>query len=140
MIKNQTLCIVKPDAYHLRAAIIERLKDDRFEVLITEFRTLTYEQASLFYAEHEGKDFFRAHIEFMASGAVTALALTRRDGREATAALRLLVGNTNPAKADEGTLRRVYGSGMPKNAVHASADPAAAARELPFFFSILDLW
>lgn len=92
---------------------------------------LSEEQASGFYAEHEGKPFFEPLKEFMTSGPIMVQVL---EGENAIARYRELMGKTNPEEAACGTLRADYALSMRYNSVHGSDSPASAAREIEFFF------
>ena len=92
---------------------------------------LTEEQASGFYAEHEGKEFFPALKEFMTSGPIMVQVL---EGENAIARYRELMGKTNPEQAACGTIRADYAISMRYNSVHGSDSPESAAREIEFFF------
>ena len=97
-------------------------------------------QAEGFYAEHVGKPFFDGLVDFMTSAPVVVQVL---EGEEAITKYRSLMGATNPANAEPGTLRAEFGSEIPCNAVHGSDSPEAAAREIAYFFSekeILPHW
>jgi len=130
---SQTYLMIKPEA--VRAGhwpeILRGVLRNRFEIRRLELRRLRPEVARRFYAEHEGKAFFGALVDYITSGDVLALCL---EGDDAVARLRALVGATDPAKAVPGTLRYMYGTSLQENAVHASDSDAAAARELGLIF------
>ena len=90
-----------------------------------------------FYSAHRGQSFFSQLLEFMSSGTVIALALEREN---AVAALRERIGATDPAAARPGTLRAMFGTRMPANAIHGSESPAYAAFELQLFFGVPSRW
>jgi nucleoside-diphosphate kinase len=92
---------------------------------------LTADKVEAFYAEHVGKPFFDGLKEFMTSGNVVAMVL---EGDDAIARCRKVMGATNPEKADEGTIRKLYAASMTENAVHGSDAPESAAREIAFYF------
>ena len=97
---------------------------------------LSEAQAKSFYAEHAEKPFYGSLVAYMTSGPVI-VAVLEREG--AIAGLRETMGATNPAEAAEGTIRKLYGTSIERNAIHGSANPADAAREVLFFFSEADL-
>jgi nucleoside-diphosphate kinase len=92
--------------------------------------------AAGFYAEHEGRPFYPALIEFMTSGPVVVQVL---EGEAAIAKNRELMGATNPGEAAEGTIRADFASSIDANAVHGSDSPASAAREIAYFFSASEI-
>ena len=130
---NRTLLIIKPDATdrNLLGHIISRLEKARFRIIAMNMVNLTESQAREFYAVHEGKPFIDSLVEFMTSGPVVPMVL-EKDG--AVADLRTLVGATDPAKADCGTLRYEIGLDVQRNSVHASDSDENAAKEIAFFF------
>lgn len=135
---ERTLGIIKPDAVaagHTGAilAIIER---HGFRILAMKMLRLRREQAESFYAVHHGKPFYEGLVAFMTEGPVVVLALERED---AIAKWREVMGATDPSKAAEGTIRRLYGTSIGRNAVHGSDAAETAAIEIPFFFSAAEL-
>ena len=90
------------------------------------------QQASGFYAEHEGKPFFDSLLAYMTSGPVVVQVL---EGEDAIAANRVLMGATNPAEAESGTIREEFGESLESNAVHGSDSSTSAAREIAYFFA-----
>ncbi|UCE24623.1 MAG: nucleoside-diphosphate kinase [Candidatus Zixiibacteriota bacterium] len=130
---NRTLLIIKPDATerNLLGHIIGRLERARFKIVAMKMVNLTEPEARSFYAVHEGKPFIDSLVEFMTSGPVVPMVL-EKDG--AVTHLRTLVGATDPAKADCGTVRNEIGLDVQKNSVHASDSDENAAKEIAFFF------
>jgi nucleoside-diphosphate kinase len=130
---EQTLLIIKPDATerNLVGHIIGRLERARFTIKEMKLTRLTREEARRFYAVHEGKPFLDSLTAFMSSGAIVPMLLEKEN---AIADLRKLIGATNPANADCGTLRYEIGVDVEKNSVHASDAPETAATEIKFFF------
>ncbi len=130
---NRTLLIIKPDATErdLIGHIISRLEKARFKIVAMKMLHLTEHQARAFYAVHEGKPFLDPLVEFMTSGPVVTMVL-EKDG--AVTALRTLVGATDPAQAECGTVRYEIGMDIQKNSVHASDSDENAAKEIAFFF------
>ncbi len=133
-----TLAIVKPDAFGAGQAgrILAHLEDEGFRPLAARVVQLGTAQAERFYAVHRGKPFFRSLVDFMTSGPCLALALRREDG---VAHLRRAIGATDPAEAEEGTVRALYAESKERNAIHASDSTETAREELAFFFANLDL-
>lgn len=130
---ERTLAIIKPDAVAggVLGTVLAVIEQAGFRVCGLEMVRLTEERAQEFYAVHEGKPFFGSLTAFMASGPVVVVALERED---AVACLRELMGSTNPAQAEEGTVRRRFGESIERNAIHGADSPEAARRELRFFF------
>ncbi|MEZ4295121.1 MAG: nucleoside-diphosphate kinase [Polyangiaceae bacterium] len=133
MTEQRTLSIIKPDAVEARktGAIIARLEEEGFKVVAMKRLHLTRAQAEGFYAEHRGRGFFDELCTFMSRGPIVVMALERAD---AIAKYREVIGATDPAKAAEGTIRKLYGSNVGENAVHGSDKPETAAREIGYFF------
>lgn len=134
MAVEQTLSIIKPDAVskNLIGAIISRFEEAGLKVIALKMQQLSQEQAKGFYAEHEGKPFFAGLVEFMTSGPVCVQVLS---GEGAIALNRKLMGATNPAEAEPGTLRADFAESLGANAVHGSDSPSSAEREIAFFFN-----
>jgi nucleoside-diphosphate kinase len=130
---TRTYFMIKPEAVRAGsfAEILRLVQQNRFAVERLEMRTLSPEVAQTFYAEHEGKPFFGALVEYITSGRVVAVQLS---GEDAVKRLRQLVGATNPRDAVPGTIRYMYGSSLQENAVHASDSDASAERELGIIF------
>ncbi|HEX4601112.1 MAG TPA: nucleoside-diphosphate kinase [Gemmatimonadales bacterium] len=129
-----TLAILKPDAVRAGRAgkILAHLEAAGFAVRAARLVQLTGPQAEAFYEVHRERPFYRSLVTFMTSGPALALALERDN---AVAHLREVIGATDPAEAAPGTVRRLYAESKERNAIHASDSPAAAAREVAFFFS-----
>jgi nucleoside-diphosphate kinase len=130
---QETLLIVKPDATgrNLAGKIIARLEEEGFRLLGLRLIRLQTAQAESFYQVHRERPFYRDLVTYMCSGPVVVAALQRED---AVAHLRKVVGATDPARADAGTLRAMFGRDVQNNAVHASDSPENAAKEVSFFF------
>lgn len=128
-----TLSIIKPNAVAKNAigAICARLEGAGLTIVAARMLHLSREQASAFYAEHQGKGFFEELVGFMTSGPVLAMTL---QGEDAIACNREVMGATNPANAAPGTIRADFADSFTENAVHGSDAPASAAREVEFFF------
>lgn len=125
--------IIKPDATerHLIGHIVGRLEKSRFKIVEMRMVKLTEEKARQFYAVHEGKPFLDDLVEFMISGPVVPILLEKEN---AVADLRTLVGATDCAKADCGTIRHEIGLDIQRNSVHASDSVENAATEIAHFF------
>ena len=133
-----TLAIIKPDAIAAGHAgkIVSYLETAGFRVRAARMVRLTPAQAEGFYAVHRERPFFGSLVEFMTSGPCLPLALERSD---AVAELRRAIGATDPAEAEEGTVRKLYAESKERNAIHASDSADNAARELGFFFTESEL-
>jgi nucleoside-diphosphate kinase len=134
---ERTLAIIKPDAVSRRLAgrILQRIEDGGFEIRAARMVRLTLAEAEGFYAVHRERPFFKSLTAFMSSGPVFVLALQAPD---AIRKWRDLMGATDPAKADPGTIRREFGSSIERNATHGSDAPDTAAFELGYFFPGID--
>jgi nucleoside-diphosphate kinase len=135
---SMTFAIIKPDAVESKKAgqIITAIELNGFEIVRIEKRQLTVEEAKEFYIEHKGKSFYGSLVETMTSGDVYLLAL-RIEGPDAVKKWRTLIGSTNPAVAEFGTIRKMFAKSGSENAVHGSDSDASAQRELKFFFEDL---
>ncbi|RZO17015.1 MAG: nucleoside-diphosphate kinase [SAR86 cluster bacterium] len=131
---ERTLSIIKPDAVskNVIGKILSRFEDNGLKIVAGKLVSLSEELASGFYAEHEGKPFFPALIEFMTSGPVFIQVL---EGDNAIAKNRELMGNTNPEEAAPGTIRADFAISIDANAVHGSDSANSAEREINYFFS-----
>jgi nucleoside-diphosphate kinase len=136
---NLTFGIIKPDAVRggKMGAIIQRVTDGGFRVRAMKLIHMTLEEAEGFYAVHRERPFFGELTTFMSSGPCVVLALEKEG--EAVKGWRDLMGATDPAKADEGTLRKEFGGSLGENAVHGSDSEENAAIEIAYFFSRLEL-
>ncbi len=130
---ERTLCIIKPDAVKAKkqGAILQQILDAGFEVLGLRQIRLSRAMAEGFYAVHKQRPFFDELVEFMMSGPVVVAALQADD---AVARYRTLIGATNPAEAQPGTVRALYGTSIGSNAVHGSDSVENALVETAFFF------
>jgi nucleoside-diphosphate kinase len=135
---NRTLTIIKPDAVQGGRAgkIIAHLEAAGFRVLAARMTRLTQGQAGEFYAVHRERPFYPSLVKFMTSGPVIPMVL-EADG--AVAKLRQVIGATDPAQADEGTVRKLYAESKERNAIHASDSDENAAVEISFFFTKQEL-
>ena len=135
---ERTLAIIKPDAVGLGVAgrIVPRIEEAGFQIRAIRRVFLSEAQAENFYAVHRGQHFFASLTGFMSSGPAIALVLEAPD---AIGKWRNLMGATDPATADAGTLRREFGESIERNATHGSDKPETAANEISYFFAGVDL-
>jgi nucleoside-diphosphate kinase len=135
---ERTFAIIKPDAVERRLAgkILSRIEDAGFTIRGMWMHHLTKKEAEGFYAVHRERPFFSGLTDFMSSGPVVLMALEAPD---AIRKWRTLMGATDPAKAEAGTLRKEFGSSIERNATHGSDAPETAAFELGYFFRGLEL-
>ena len=132
-----TLTIIKPDAMSKghQESILRRINLSGFKPVAINNRTLTKEEAEQFYSIHKEKPFFNDLIEFMTSGTICVMALTKYD--EAVLSFRNLIGDTDPKKSNIGTIRNLYGTDIQQNAIHGSDSEENAKKEILFFFPYL---
>lgn len=135
---ERTLSIVKPDAVAKNAIgdIYSRFEKSGLKIVAAKMLHLSEAQAGGFYAEHKGKPFFDALIEFMTSGPVCVQVL---EGENAISRNRELMGATNPKEAAPGTIRADFAESIDANAVHGSDSEASASREIAYFFSTTEI-
>ena len=138
MAGSRTLTIIKPDAFGSGKAgkIMSHLEDAGFQIIASRVLRLTQPQAAAFYEVHRERPFFGPLTAFMTSGPCMPMVLERDD---AVAALRRTIGATDPAEAEEGTVRKLYAESKERNAIHASDSDENAERETAFFFSATEL-
>jgi len=135
---QRTLTIVKPDAVRRNAVgdIIEQFEKSNFRILAMKMLQISKHQAEQFYAVHASRPFFNTLTDFMSSGPIVVLALEKEN---AIADLRKLMGSTNPANAEEGTIRKRWATNIEHNAIHGSDAEDTARFELSFFFAGFEL-
>jgi nucleoside-diphosphate kinase len=135
---ERTFSIVKPDAVakNVIGEIYSRFEKGGLTIIASKMVQLTREQAEGFYAVHKERPFFNDLVEFMISGPVMVQAL---EGENAILKNRELMGATNPAEADAGTIRADFASSIDENAVHGSDAVETAKEEIAFFFSAEEL-
>jgi nucleoside-diphosphate kinase len=135
---ERTFAIIKPDAVERRVAgkIIQRIEDEGFQIRAMRRLYLSTRQAEGFYAVHRERPFFGSLTTFMSSGPAIVLVLEAQD---AIKKWRTLMGATDPAKADPGTIRKEFGQSIERNATHGSDAPETAAYEIGYFFSGVEL-
>lgn len=135
---ERTLVLIKPDGVQRRLVgeIIKRFESRGLKIVGLKLMQLSEEQAGRHYAEHEGKPFFRGLVEFITSGPLVALVL---EGKGCIPLVRKMMGATNPAEADPGSIRGSLAIDTARNVVHGSDSPTSAAREIPIFFEESEL-
>jgi len=133
-----TFAIIKPDAVaknHI-GAILSIIENEGFKIKAIRMQRLSLNEAEGFYAVHKERPFFGSLVKFMTEGPVVLLALEREN---AVAHWRKVMGATNPANADAGTIRKLFAESIERNASHGSDSPENAAIELAWFFRAYDL-
>jgi nucleoside-diphosphate kinase len=135
---ERTLAIIKPDAVGRRLAgrIIQRIEEAGLEIRAARRVSLSIGEAEGFYAVHRERPFFSSLTAFMSSGPAIVLVL---EGADAIKRWRTLMGATDPAKAEPGTIRREFAESIERNAAHGSDAPETAACEIGYFFAGIDL-
>jgi nucleoside-diphosphate kinase len=136
---ERTLAIIKPDAVQKRliGRIIQRIEDAGFQIRAMRRVHLSKPEAEGFYAVHRDRPFFGSLTSFMSSGPAVVLVL---ETANAISKWRTLMGATDPAKADAGTLRKEFAESIERNATHGSDAPETAAFEIGYFFAGVDLF
>ena len=133
MAVERTLVLCKPDAVErgLVGEVVDRLERKGLRLVAMDLRVLDEAVAKAHYAEHEGKSFFGDLVSFITSGPLVAICV---EGLDAVAAVRTLMGPTNPVQAPPGSIRGDYGLDIGRNLVHGSDSAASAIREIELFF------
>src|SRR4029079_16759817 len=136
---NRTFTIIKPDSVRKgnSGKIISRIEAEGFRILGLKKASLSRKQAEGFYAVHRERPFFSSLVEYMTSGPVIVAALERDN---AVPHLRKVMGATDPAKADKGTIRKDFGESIEQNAIHGSDSDENANIEIAFFFRGAELF
>lgn len=134
-----TLSIIKPDATkrNLIGKIVARFEEEGLEIAAMKMKQLSRAEAEGFYAEHRGRPFFGELVDFMCSAPVVIMALR---GENAVAKNREIMGATNPANANEGTIRKLFAKNVGENSVHGSDSVESAKRELSYFFANIEIF
>ncbi|MCT4602422.1 MAG: nucleoside-diphosphate kinase [Marinifilum sp.] len=134
MRSNRTFTMIKPDAVEAGniGAILAKINEAGFRIAAMKYTQITKEQAKKFYEVHKDRPFYNELTDFMSSGPIVAAILEKED---AVASFRKLIGATNPAEAEEGTIRKEFAESMSKNAVHGSDSDENACIEGAFYFS-----
>lgn len=133
MATNRTFTMIKPDGVangHI-GAILAKINEAGFRIVALQMQQLSLHEAGLFYAVHQERSFFGELVEYMTSGPIVAAILEKDNAVED---FRTLIGATDPTKAAEGTIRRLYAESIAANAVHGSDSDENAAIEGAFFF------
>ncbi len=138
MSKEQTFALVKPDGVKrgLVGEIIRRFETRGLKLVALKSIHITRELAEQYYAEHKGKDFFESLMNYITSGPSVAMVL---EGLDAVAIVRKMMGATNPAQAEPGTIRADYALFTGRNVVHGSDSLKSAEREIALFFDAKEL-
>ena len=134
---NRTFTMIKPDAFangH-SGAILDIILKSRFRLIALKMTRLSTEKAGEFYAVHSARPFYGELVEFMSRGPIIAAILEKEN---AVADFRKLIGATDPAKADNGTIRQLFAASLGENAIHGSDSDENARTESDFFFSNLE--
>jgi len=135
---ERTLSIIKPDGVGkgVIGKVIGRFEEEGISIVAMKMLRMTREQAEGFYAVHRDRPFFPGLVEFMTSGPVVVMVL---QGDDVIQRNRKIMGATDPAKADAGTIRAEFASDIEKNIVHGSDAPETALKEISYFFSDYEL-
>jgi len=136
---EKTLVLIKPDAFGKRHSgdILRIYEQEGFRIVGMKLLQMTRKLAAQHYVEHIGRPYYDGLVEFMTSAPLVALVL---EGEDAIARVRKLNGKTNPAEAEEGTIRKLFAENGSRNAVHASDSPENAEREIHLFFNATELF
>ncbi len=137
MSSNRTFTMIKPSAVksNYTGPILKMINEAGFRIAAMKLTQLTPEQAGVFYAVHKGRPFYESLVSFMSSGPIVAAILEKENAVED---YRKLIGATDPAKAEEGTIRKYFAFNVQENAVHGSDSDDNARIEGNFFFSELE--
>lgn len=137
MAGKRTFSMIKPDAVAAgnSGAILKMIEEAGFRIVAMKMTRLTLEQAGAFYAVHKERPFYQDLCNYMSSGPIIALVLEKDNAVED---FRKLIGATDPAKAEEGTIRKLFAKSIEANAIHGSDSDENAAIESAFFFSKLE--
>ena len=135
---ERTLSIIKPDATtrNITGKVNAMIEEAGLKIVAQKLIRLTARQAEEFYAEHKDKAFFTSLVDFMTSAPVVVQVL---EGDDAVARYRKIMGATNPAVAEVGTIRKTFSPSIDKNTVHGSDSAESAKREINFFFSKIEI-
>ncbi len=134
---NRTFTMIKPDAVKAGniGNILQMINEAGFRIVAMKYLQISKQQAEKFYEVHAARPFYGELTEFMSSGPIVAAILEKEN---AVADFRKLIGATNPAQAEEGTIRKKYAASVGENAVHGSDSDENAAIEGNFYFSVLE--
>ncbi len=132
---ERTLAIIKPDVIQKKkVGEVISMIEKKFDIIAMKMVKISKDEAIEFYIEHKGKDFFDKLIEFITSGPIIPMVI---QGENVIKEFRNFVGDTDPQKAKEGTIRKIFGENLPRNAIHASDSKTSAIREIRFFFDAI---
>ncbi|MFA4911674.1 MAG: nucleoside-diphosphate kinase [Desulfobacteria bacterium] len=136
---EKTLSIIKPDGVKKRVIgeVIKRFENNGLRVVAMKMLWMNKREAEGFYDVHKDKGFYDSLTDFMSSGPAVVMVL---EGENAIAKNRQIMGATNPEKAEEGTIRKAFASGIEKNIVHGSDSPETATFEISYFFNALEIF
>ena len=137
MATNRTFTMIKPDAVgnNYIGGILKMINEAGFKIVAMKYTRLSKESAGEFYAVHSSRPFYGELVDYMSSGSIVAAILEKEN---AVADFRNLIGATDPTKAEEGTIRKIYAKSIAANAVHGSDSDENAAIEGDFFFSKME--
>jgi nucleoside-diphosphate kinase len=137
-VKQRTLSIIKPDGVrqNVSGRVLAKIEDAGFRILSLRMIQMSKRQAEGFYAVHKERPFFSSLTDFMSSGPSIVMVLEKENAIED---LRKLMGATDPAKAETGTIRKEFATSVEANVIHGSDSPESAAIEIPYFFTMLQL-
>lgn len=137
MATNRTFTMIKPDAVENNyiGGILKMINEGGFRIVAMKYTKLSPEAAGAFYEVHKARPFYGELVEYMSSGPIVAAILEKEN---AVADFRKLIGATDPTKADEGTIRKIYAKSIAANAIHGSDSDENAQIEGDFFFSKLE--
>ena len=135
---ERTLVLIKPDGVqrNLIGKIISIFEENGIRLVAIKKTKLTKTQAEAFYIVHKDRHFYQSLTDYMSSGPIVAMVL---EGEDAIKKVREIMGATDPKEAKEGTIRNLFGLDKEKNTVHGSDSPESAQKEIPFFFSEIEL-
>lgn len=136
--EERTLVIVKPDAVerNLTARILSMIESEGLKLLAIKSLKISKKEAEGFYHVHKDKPFFNSLTDYMSSGKIVVAVF---EGKDAISRVRKIMGATDPKKAEEGTIRKLYGIDIEKNSIHGSDSKESAEFEIRFFFSEYEL-
>lgn len=139
MAGNRTFTMIKPDAVKAghTGAILAKINEAGFRVVALKLTKLSREKAGEFYKVHKDRPFYQELVEYMSSGPIVAAILEKENAVED---FRTLIGATDPAKAEAGTIRALFGKSIGENAIHGSDSDENAAEECNFHFAVTDMF
>ena len=138
IVTERTLSIIKPDGVSqmVLGRVLSRLETEGFRIVALKVLHMSKAQAEGFYAVHRERPFFGSLTDFMSEGPCVPMVLEREN---AIAHLRGVMGATDPAKAEEGTIRKMFAENVERNIIHGSDSPESVATEIPYFFNALEM-